>query len=54
MKTKVTIMISSFILFAVIANAQGGFQHRTVEESANSRTKNLIALLSWINQSLPM
>ena len=32
MKTKVTIMISFFILFAVIANAQGGFQHRTVEE----------------------
>ena len=32
MKTKVTIMISSFILFAVIASAQGGFQHRTVEE----------------------
>jgi len=25
-------MISFFILFAVIANAQGGFQHRTVEE----------------------
>jgi cell fate (sporulation/competence/biofilm development) regulator YlbF (YheA/YmcA/DUF963 family) len=32
MKTKITVMISSFILFAVIANAQGGFQHRTVEE----------------------
>ena len=25
-------MISSFILLAIVANAQGGFQHRTVEE----------------------
>jgi len=25
-------MISSFILLAAVANAQGGFQHRTVEE----------------------
>jgi hypothetical protein len=32
MKTKITIMISSFILLAAVANAQGGFQHRTVEE----------------------
>ena len=32
MKTKITVMISAFILCAVIANAQGGFQHRTVEE----------------------
>ncbi len=32
MKTKITVMISSFILFAAIVNAQGGFQHRTVEE----------------------
>ena len=32
MKTKITVMISSFILCVVIANAQGGFQHRTVEE----------------------
>ena len=32
MKTKITLMISSFILLAVVANAQGGFQRRTVEE----------------------
>jgi len=31
MKTKITFMISSFILFAVVTNAQG-FQRRTVEE----------------------
>ena len=32
MKTKVTLMISSFVLLAAVANAQGGFQRRTVEE----------------------
>jgi hypothetical protein len=32
MKTKITLMISSFILLAVVANAQGGYQRRTVEE----------------------
>jgi hypothetical protein len=32
MKTKITVMISSFILFTVVVNAQGGFQRRTVEE----------------------
>lgn len=32
MKTKITTMISSLILFVVAANAQGGFQRRTVEE----------------------
>jgi hypothetical protein len=32
MKTKITLMISSFILLAIVANAQGGFQRRTVEE----------------------
>src|SRR3954468_7660574 len=32
MKTKITVMISSLILLAVVANAQAGFQHRTVEE----------------------
>ena len=32
MKTKITLMISSFILFAIAVNAQGGFQRRTVEE----------------------
>jgi len=32
MKTKITVMISSFILLALVVNAQGGFQRRTVEE----------------------
>ena len=32
MKTKVTLMISSFVLLAAVANAQGGFHRRTVEE----------------------
>jgi hypothetical protein len=32
MKTKITLMISSFILFAIAVKAQGGFQRRTVEE----------------------
>ena len=32
MKTKVTLMISSFILLAIAVNAQGGYQRRTVEE----------------------
>jgi len=32
MKTKITLMISSFILLAAVAHAQGGFQRRTVEE----------------------
>jgi len=32
MKMKIAMMISSFILLAVAANAQGGFQRRTVEE----------------------
>jgi len=32
MKTKITALISSFILLAVLANAQGGFQRRTVAE----------------------
>ncbi len=32
MKSKITLMISSFVLLAAIANAQGGFQRRTVEE----------------------
>ena len=32
MKTKITLMVSSFILFAIAVNAQGGFQRRTVEE----------------------
>lgn len=32
MKSKITLMISSFVLLAAISNAQGGFQRRTVEE----------------------
>lgn len=32
MKTKITLMISSFVLLAIVSNAQGGFQRRTVEE----------------------
>ena len=32
MKTKITLMIPSFVLLAIVSNAQGGFQHRTVEE----------------------
>jgi len=32
MKTKITLMISSLILLAAVAKAQGGFQRRTVEE----------------------
>ena len=32
MKSKITLMISSFVLLAATANAQGGFQRRTVEE----------------------
>jgi hypothetical protein len=32
MKTKITVMISSFILLTFIVNAQGGFQRRTVAE----------------------
>jgi len=33
MKTKITVMISSFILLTLVVNAQGGgFQRRTVEE----------------------
>ena len=32
MKTKITLMISSFILLAFVVNAQGGFQRHTVEE----------------------
>src|SRR4029453_6694538 len=32
MKTKITVMVSSFMLLAVLANAQGGFQRRTVAE----------------------
>lgn len=32
MKTKITLMISSFILLAIVSNAQGGFHRRTVEE----------------------
>lgn len=32
MKTKITGMISTFLLLAVVVNAQGGFQHRTVEQ----------------------
>ena len=32
MKTKVVLMISFFICVAIIVNAQGGFQRRTVEE----------------------
>jgi hypothetical protein len=32
MKTKITLMISSFILLAIVSNAQGSFQRRTVEE----------------------
>jgi len=32
MKTKITALISSFILLAVLANAQGGLQRRTVAE----------------------
>src|SRR4030095_11265110 len=32
MNTKITALISSFILLAVLANAQGGFQRRTVAE----------------------
>ena len=32
MKTKITLMISSFILLALVVNAQGGFQRRTVAE----------------------
>lgn len=32
MKTKVVLMISSFLFAAVAVNAQGGFQRRTVEE----------------------
>ena len=32
MKTKIILMISSFLLVAIAVNAQGGFQRRTVEE----------------------
>ncbi len=32
MKTKIILVISFFILGAIAANAQGGFQRRTVEE----------------------
>jgi len=32
MKTKITLMISSLILLAIVSNAQGGFHRRTVEE----------------------
>lgn len=32
MKTKITLMISSFVLLALAVNAQGGYQRRTVEE----------------------
>jgi hypothetical protein len=32
MKTKVVVMISSFLFGAIAVNAQGGFQRRTVEE----------------------
>jgi hypothetical protein len=32
MKLKITLMISSFVLLAAVASAQGGFQRRTVEE----------------------
>jgi len=32
MKTKITVMISSFILLTLVVNAQGGFQRRTVAE----------------------
>ena len=32
MKTKITVMISSFILVTLVVNAQGGFQRRTVAE----------------------
>ena len=32
MKTKITLMISSFILLTFVVNAQGGFQRRTVAE----------------------
>jgi hypothetical protein len=32
MKTKITLMISSFILLTLVVNAQGGFQRRTVAE----------------------
>ena len=32
MKSKITLMISSFILLAIVSNAQGGFHRRTVEE----------------------
>jgi protein CpxP len=32
MKTKIAVMISSFLFGAIAVNAQGGFQRRTVEE----------------------
>ena len=32
MKTKIAVMVSSFMLTAIAVNAQGGFQRRTVEE----------------------
>jgi hypothetical protein len=32
MKTKTILILSSFVLGAITANAQGGFQRRTVEE----------------------
>jgi len=32
MKTKIILMISSFLFVAIAVNAQGGFQRRTVEE----------------------
>jgi hypothetical protein len=32
MKTKITLMISSFILLTLVVSAQGGFQRRTVAE----------------------
>jgi len=32
MKTKIMVMISSFILLTLVVNAQGGFQRRTVAE----------------------
>ena len=54
MKTKVTVMISSFILFAVIANDKGAFNTARWKRVHKWPSKNLIALLSWINQSLPM
>ncbi len=32
MKTKIIVMISSFLFGAIVVNAQGGFQRRTVQE----------------------